>query len=273
MADPYWRPADRGHSYESCFNVTASIPMAPFPGYVAAEPSTLTSRPSWASHDMLSNTSDFLHKDNLVSRPGAYGSDDIIGAGVRPESGFSGYAGGASLNGYPPTMGDPYLLGRRDATLGNGPSIPDTILERPDSLKNVDGFPVGNRQSNVLFVDGLPSDCSRREVSHLFRPFLGFREVRVVHKEPRHNCNHLNLSKVATVVWEWQCQELWRIKPWYCALLSFWTPRCALTALEALQGYKFDNKKVDSPSLRIHCAHFPFRLPSDSDEQQLAVPR
>ena len=99
----------------------------------------------------------------MVSRPGAYGSDDIMGG--RPESGFSGYAGGASLNGYPPsTLGDPYLLGRRDVSLGNGPDI---IIERPDTLKKVDGFPVGNRQSNVLFVDGLPSDCSRREVARI----------------------------------------------------------------------------------------------------------
>lgn len=33
-------------------------------------------------------------------------------------------------------------------------------------------------------------------------------------------------------------------------------------------GYKFDDKKPDSPLLRIHFAHFPFRLPSDRDEQR-----
>ncbi|XP_024960795.1 uncharacterized protein LOC112501308 isoform X2 [Cynara cardunculus var. scolymus] len=244
MADPYWRcgPSADG----------VSIPMsAAFPGYLTSEPSMLTSRPPWASHDPLSNSSDFMQKDNLVSRPGAYGSDDIVGISVRSESGFSGYTGGASLNGYPSTLGDPYLLGRRDVTLGNGPGIPDLIIERPDSLKKVDGFPVGNRQSNVLFVDGLPSDCSRREVSHLFRPFFGFREVRVVHKEPRHTED----------------------KAMVLCFVEFLDAKCALTALEALQGYKFDNKKLDSPALRIHCAHFPFRLPSDGDEQQLAVPR
>jgi len=28
-------------------------------------------------------------------------------------------------------------------------------------------------------------------------------------------------------------------------------------------GYKFDDKKPDSPTLKIQFAHFPFRLPSD----------
>ena len=37
-------------------------------------------------------------------------------------------------------------------------------------------------------------------------------------------------------------------------------------------GYKFDDKKPDSPTLRIQFAHFPFKLP-DHDEQQNGVPR
>ncbi|RWW50461.1 hypothetical protein BHE74_00043272, partial [Ensete ventricosum] len=40
--------------------------------------------------------------------------------------------------------------------------------------------------SNTLFVEGLPSDCTRREVSHIFRPFVGFQEVRLVTKDSRH---------------------------------------------------------------------------------------
>ncbi|CAK9136660.1 unnamed protein product [Ilex paraguariensis] len=49
--------------------------------------------------------------------------------------------------------------------------------------------------------------------------------------------------------------------------VEFSDAKCALTALEALQGYKFDDKKPDSPVLRTHFAHFPFRLPSEHDEQ------
>ncbi|KAI3496409.1 hypothetical protein L1887_38770 [Cichorium endivia] len=216
MADPYWRygaSADR-----------ASIPRPSLPGYLTSEASTLPSRTPWSSHDLLSNSSDFLHKDGFVSRPGEF---EYV-----PEPVYTGYGNGASFNGYP------YLPGRRDVT----PGIPNMLNERSDSL-NVDG----SRQSNVLFVDGLPNDCSRREVSHLFRPFFGFKEIRVVHKEPRHKED----------------------KAMVLCFVEFADAKCALTALEALQGYKFDNKKPDSPALRIHFAHFPFQLPSND----LALPK
>ncbi|KAK4801656.1 hypothetical protein SAY86_022143 [Trapa natans] len=39
--------------------------------------------------------------------------------------------------------------------------------------------------------------------------------------------------------------------------------------MEALQGYMFDDKKPDSPHLRIYFAHFPFSLPSDPDEDRI----
>ncbi|KAG0453204.1 hypothetical protein HPP92_025868 [Vanilla planifolia] len=39
--------------------------------------------------------------------------------------------------------------------------------------------------SNTLFVEGLPSSCTRREVSHVFCPFVGFHDVKLVNKESR----------------------------------------------------------------------------------------
>lgn len=33
-------------------------------------------------------------------------------------------------------------------------------------------------------------------------------------------------------------------------------------------GYKFDDKKPDSPALKIQFAHFPFRLPSNYDDRR-----
>ncbi|XP_052621166.1 uncharacterized protein LOC111883741 isoform X1 [Lactuca sativa] len=221
MADPYWRygaSADR-----------ASILRPPLPGYLTSEASTLQSRTPFASHDLVSNSSNFLLKDSLVSRPGEYVPEYV------PESVYSGYGGGGatSFNGYSSSLVDPYLSGRRDAT-------PGMLNERHGSLKD-DELTDGIMQSNVLFVDGLPNDCSRREVSHLFRPFFGFKEIRVVHKEPR------NREEKAMVL----------------CFVEFEDAKCALTALESLQGYKFDNKKPDSPALRIHFAHFPFKLPSN----------
>uniref|UniRef100_A0A804R196 Uncharacterized protein n=1 Tax=Zea mays TaxID=4577 RepID=A0A804R196_MAIZE len=46
-------------------------------------------------------------------------------------------------------------------------------------------YPVDDR-SMMAAREGVPSDCTRREVSHIFRPFVGFREVRLVNKEPKH---------------------------------------------------------------------------------------
>ncbi|KAI3814810.1 hypothetical protein L1987_14455 [Smallanthus sonchifolius] len=211
MGDPYWRyaaSADRG-----------------FPGYVPSDASTLSSQTWRPSHNDLSSSS-VLQKDIMGLRSGA-------GIGARPEP---------SSNGYPSAWEDPYLIGRRDVMHGTGPGIPNMVDDRPDSLRKTDGVPVGGRESNVLFVDALPSDCSRREVSHLFRPFIGFKEIRLVHKEPRHSAD----------------------KAMVLCFIEFTDSNHALTALEALQGYKFDNKKPDSPALRIHFAHFPFQLPSDN---------
>ncbi|KAL6970665.1 hypothetical protein U1Q18_030360 [Sarracenia purpurea var. burkii] len=242
MDDPYWRygaTADRG-----------SIPRSSFPGYLSSEPSMLTA-----------------HHPSLTPHPGAYGVDDITGIGMQP--GLGGLTAGASIKGYPPLqdpillgqrpdvavasikgyappLQDPILLGQRpDVAVGIGSGIPDLINGRPGSSAKVESLPIPGRESNILFVDGLPSDCSRREVGHLFRPFIGFKDIRVVHKEPRRS------GDKAVVL----------------CFVEFDDAKCALTAMEALQGYKFDDKKPDSPVLRILFAHFPFRLPSERGEQ------
>ncbi|XP_057503450.1 RNA-binding protein 2-like [Actinidia eriantha] len=220
MEDAYWRygaSADRGN-----------VPKSSFPGYLPSEASALTS-----------------HHPSLTPHPGAYGVDDIKGIGMRPEPGLGGLTAGASIRGYPPHLQDPILPGQRPDAAGIGSGLPDLINRRPGSLTKVDGLPVSARESNILFVDGLPSDSSRREVGHLFRPFIGFKDIRVVHKEPRRSGDR------AMVL----------------CFVEFDDAKCALTAMEALQGYKFDDKKPESPVLSIHFAHFPFRLPSERSGQ------
>ncbi|CAK9136661.1 unnamed protein product, partial [Ilex paraguariensis] len=163
-----------------------NIPTPSFPGYLSSEASALTSHHLWNSNDLRGSASDFLRKDILPSRPGAYVVDDIAGVGVHPEPVLGGLSAAASFRGYPSPLEDPSLLGqRRDVALGISPGIPDIINERPDSLRKADLPSAAVGESNILFVDGLPTDCSRRELGHLFRPFIGFREIRVVHKEPR----------------------------------------------------------------------------------------
>ncbi|KAA8538723.1 hypothetical protein F0562_028296 [Nyssa sinensis] len=235
MGDLYWK---YGASAD-----TATVPRPSFPGYFPSEPSLLTSHHLWSSNDLQGSSSDYLQRDIIPLQPGAYGLDDITGIGVRPEPSLGGLTAGAVIKGYPSPLQDPSLLNKKqDVAVGIGPGIPDLIIERPGN-----GLPVPSGESNILFVDGLPDDCSRREVGHLFRPFIGFREIRVVHKEIR------------------RCGE----KAMVLCFVEFNDAKCALTALEALQGYKFDNKKPDSAVLRIHFAHFPFRLPSDHDEQRM----
>ncbi|PWA92789.1 Nucleotide-binding, alpha-beta plait [Artemisia annua] len=184
-------------------------------GNLKAEASKLPSRPPQTLKDPLIN-SNRPQKDNLVPRSGTNGSDEIMSEAVNPESGIRGHIAG---NLY-------------------GPSIREVVNERPTL-------------SNVLFVKGLPTDCTRREASHLFRPFPGFKDIKVVHK----------LAKIRGE------------KDMVLCFVEFANGRCALTALEALQGYRFDIKKPDSPSLDLQFAHFPFRLPSAGDTQYLAVPR
>ncbi|GFP93676.1 protein maternally expressed gene 5 [Phtheirospermum japonicum] len=62
--------------------------------------------------------------------------------------------------------------------------------------------------SSTLYVEGLPANCSRREVSHIFRPFVGYKEVRLVTKDSRH----------------------------VLCFVDFLSPAHAATALDALQG-------------------------------------
>nr|AVY91756.1 RNA-binding [Saccharum hybrid cultivar SP80-3280] len=68
--------------------------------------------------------------------------------------------------------------------------------------------------SPTLYIEGLPANCTRREVSHISRPFVGFREVRLVNKESRHPGGD----------------------PHVLCFVDFDNPAQATLALEALQG-------------------------------------
>ncbi|KAF8042832.1 hypothetical protein BT93_A1228 [Corymbia citriodora subsp. variegata] len=89
--------------------------------------------------------------------------------------------------------------------------------------------------SNTLFVEGLPPKCSRREVSHIFRPFVGYKEVRLVNKESRQTGKN----------------------PVTLCFVDFVSPAHAATAKDALQGYVFDENDRDSVRLRLQFARYP----------------
>ncbi|XWS17611.1 hypothetical protein CRYUN_Cryun33cG0082000 [Craigia yunnanensis] len=168
-------------------------------------------------------------------------------SGFHPEPSLGAVSAGTSIKGYPPPLEDPTLVGQKqDGPLGMRPGIPDAVDEKPASMRNGDGPTVADGESNILFVDSLPTDCTRREVGHLFRPFAGYKEIKVIHKEPRHSGDR------ATVL----------------CFVEFHDSKCAMSAMGALQGYKFDDKKPDSPALRIQFAHFPFHPRADRDDQR-----
>ncbi|KAL3735512.1 hypothetical protein ACJRO7_024609 [Eucalyptus globulus] len=67
--------------------------------------------------------------------------------------------------------------------------------------------------SSTLYVEGLPPDSTKREVAHIFRPFVGYKEVRLVIKESKHRGGD----------------------PLILCFVDFVNPACAATALSALQ--------------------------------------
>ncbi|KAH7574405.1 hypothetical protein ACOSP7_008505 [Xanthoceras sorbifolium] len=243
MADHYYR-------YDASTD-RASVGRPSFPGYFTSEETMLPFRQPLGTTHLQNASSDFPQREINPVQPGGYGLDDAAGIRAHPELGNAEVVGGTSVKGYSPSLPDPNLIGRRqDVALGISQAMPVKINEIPSSVRNVDGSSVIKGESNILFVDGLPTDCTRREVGHLFRPFIGYRDIKVVHREPRRSGDR------AMVL----------------CFVVFVDSKCALTAMEALQGYKFDDRKPDSPALRIQFAQFPFRLPSDGDEHENGIP-
>ncbi|WVZ65617.1 hypothetical protein U9M48_014949 [Paspalum notatum var. saurae] len=84
--------------------------------------------------------------------------------------------------------------------------------------------------TSTLYVDGLPINCTRREVAHIFRQYMGFRELRLVNK---------GLNKHAI------------------CFVDFATPEQAFFTMKTLQGYKFDEQDHNSRVLNLQFSHSP----------------
>ncbi|XP_048435398.1 uncharacterized protein LOC103952411 isoform X2 [Pyrus x bretschneideri] len=165
-----------------------SVARPSFPGYLSSETPSLLFNPTIPSTDtQRSYASDFLHRDIRSMTTGAYAVDDAMGLRSCPEP-VLGATARASTKGYSLLLEVLSLISKRleVAAVSISPNLPaDISLEKPaGSSRNADVLPVKG-ESNVLFVDGLPTDSTRREVGHIFRPFIGFKEIKVIHKEPR----------------------------------------------------------------------------------------
>lgn len=85
-----------------------------------------------------------------------YGLDDYARIGSHAISGVCGLAAGASVRAFTPI--EDLALVRRDVVLGVKPRI--VYYERPDLLRKSEDLSAD--ESNMLFVYGLPKDCTRR---------------------------------------------------------------------------------------------------------------
>ncbi|MQL72467.1 hypothetical protein Taro_004801 [Colocasia esculenta] len=230
MADAYWRYAD-GRAQQALH--AAPIPAAAPPPAKRPRPDypDIPAGPEYAGympreeerigHQVIRDTETISASYDLYLRNGQVSS---FGAGesARPLSGAVAVR----------HVDDPHLMAvgsvdNRNIAYNAG---------RPE-------MPLPPDASNTLFVEGLPANCTRREVSrilrydffYIFRPFVGFREVRLVTKESRYPGGD----------------------PIVLCFADFSNPSQAAIALEALQGYKFDEHDRDSANLRLQFARFP----------------
>lgn len=138
-------------------------------------------------------------------------------------------------------VSDPSVTGRHGAT---GPdlvpnlrssSIDDQLPFDAAARPGHETLPLPPDASSTLYVEGLPADSTKREVAHIFRPFVGYKEVRLVIKESKlRGGDRLILCFV-----------------------DFENPACAATALSALQGYRMDEDDPDSKFLRLQFSRNP----------------
>ncbi|KAL7214045.1 hypothetical protein ACSBR1_026463 [Camellia fascicularis] len=163
MADSYRRLDDRRPTLPSLFS---KRPRSDFdvssghdlPGYFGLE--ERTAHRFIGDSDSVGASYDRYMRSAQISLYGGGGS-------TRPLTG--------GLSGHP--IDDPRMI-------GIGGSDP-MVTTKSHSIGLGGGRSLPPDASSTLFVEGLPANCTRREVSHIFRPFVGYKEVRLVTKEPR----------------------------------------------------------------------------------------
>ncbi|KAM5562378.1 RNA-binding protein 1 [Rosa sericea] len=154
-------------------------------------------------------------------------SDTMVGVGLgRP---VSGGMADHSLIGRPGAVASDLISGR-NISLSQLP-----VDAMPRLAPGRETAPLPPDATNTIYIEGLPPDSTRRKVAHIFRPFVGYKEVRLVSKESKlRGCDPLILCFV-----------------------DFVNPACAATAMSALQGYKMDEHNPDSNYLWLQFSRFP----------------
>lgn len=104
--------------------------------------------------------------------------------------------------------------------------------------------------SSTLYVEGIPSDATEREVGHIFRPFPGFQTVRLLKRESTQYPN----------------------KTFHLCFIEFDNKYQATCAMNTVQGYRMDLNDYRSLGLSISFARSERRRRrynnSDSDSKE-----
>ncbi|MCO5597403.1 hypothetical protein L7F22_051479 [Adiantum nelumboides] len=185
-------------------------------------------------------------RNTMAYAPSSITSSDLSGAGA-PYFGLNGAGqlgdtklGMASF--YDPSLAAQggRMMGGMDLGVQHGLN---GVSKQDAQLRGLSGPGMAPPEAtHTLYVEGLPADCTRREAAHIFRPFLGFQEVRLVRKEGKRDGDQFILCFV-----------------------DFLDPKSASVALEALQGYKFDENDRESPVLRLQYSRYPGSRPGARD--------
>ncbi|KAJ6294803.1 hypothetical protein OIU76_022812 [Salix suchowensis] len=220
MADGYWRYTgeSRQPPAQSMPSFTSKRPRCDYDVPSGRDLSNYYSRDDRGALRVIRDSDSigasydrYLHSGTISSYSGGQSARAISGVPVRP-------------------VDDPRMVSM--GPMDPGTSVKDRSMRTGSGRSEVSLPPDA---SSTLFVEGLPSDCTRREVSHIFRPFVGYKEVRLVSKESRNPGGD----------------------PLVLCFVDFLSPAHAATSMDALQGYRFDEHDRDSVHLRLQFARYP----------------
>lgn len=196
--------------------------------------------------DIHAVSAGWRERDPLIGGRDLYGDKMINGTGGMHANDFRGTSLIGSKRLASDSFDDTPLRGS-GSRFDRGPGSMQGPLGRDGDGRDIApaGGGADSASEPVLFIDGLPLDCTRREAAHIFRPFIGFKEVRVVHKEPKRP------GGAKTIL----------------CFVEFTDSRHAAVAREALQGYKIDEQDPESRTLQISFSRYSSRSKGSQNEE------
>ena len=77
----------------------------------------------------------------------------------------------------------PIMYQNNNMMMQNDVAIANGLAQQLNASKYAKPFHVPDNATNVLYVEGVPTDSTEREVAHIFRPYPGYQCVRLIFKE------------------------------------------------------------------------------------------